>query len=359
MNAQHWIYERLPWLALMPELAAKIEQMIDEGYSAEEIKLEVRATPEWKARFPGMYDERGEMRFTSEREYLEYEDRINNVLKDFGMYDPAHDTPQNMSGFMELGVDANEIRDRLQVYRELERGTQSIRDAFYVYAGLDLSVDDLYRSVVDPNFRGELQTAYDQAVSTSTLDYDTYVTRTTEVALKRTAEMVERLVENGTLTNRQAASLLNVDPETARQVVGALVVRGVGQTGRYLTIDETLAAFHYAAVGSAALETGLELPTNERADELVKAGVDRAKALQAYSTFSNQRGLFAGMASRTGLASDFTQEDFELAAMIGKGRTVDLLTRMTQQETALGRGRSSFGVDLEGSRITQRGRRFD
>ena len=177
-----------------------IKRLAVEDATADQIVAEVRASDQYKKQFPGFSDLSGVRRFRDEAEYLRTRDDLRQVLKDFGVYDPATDSPMDYVAFFDAGIDANELTERFGVYRELERGSQELRDAFYVYGGLDVTVDDLFQAVVSPQFRQELQNEYDRSVAAQPLDYGTYIERAREVSTARVVETMERLRAVGPAT---------------------------------------------------------------------------------------------------------------------------------------------------------------
>lgn len=342
-----------PWaerLGLIDLIIGKVR----EDASDLEILAEIRSTPQWQRQFPAFYAEDGSKRFDTESQYMKYVDDLRNVMKDFGVYDPALEAPENYIGLMEEGVDPNEFRDRFSLYRQLEEGTKELRDAFYLYAGLDVTTDDMYRATVDPGFQQYMETEYDTQVAGSSLDYETYISRATDLAVRDLSKSVGAAVSAGIIPAGMLTSVINMSLDTARGWLDVLYTNG-GQD-RYLSFDELNQSFQYAVLASAASERGLGLPTVERLQEFVQAGVSRANANRAYSTFAKQQFGLAGMSARANLQQEIDQSLFEEAMLLSDARSQAVINKAFDQEVALGRAGGGFGQQLEGRRVTQVGR---
>jgi len=348
------ILNSFPWLQTMG-VANLVKKLIRDDLTVDEILSEVRQSTQYQRMFPGMVDVNGQRRFATEREYLDTVRDYRDVLIEFGSYDPAQDDPLNYTAFFDAQIDPNELKQRFAIYRELEAGSDELRDAFYVYAGMDVTVDDLYQASVSPEFREQLTTAYDTKVAGSSFDYQTYITRATERGLQRTAKVLQQMQRQGLVTGAAVSKLLNVDPTFAREVMGGLFSSDPADTGT-LGLEELLVSFDYAMLASAATESGLEMPTRERLAALRQAGVDRARAMRAYGQYSGSKEALRGMARRSG-AEDFTQQMFEEASLLGKGPALDVLNRAVSQEQSLGRSAGSFSTDLDQGRVAQSYRR--
>lgn len=336
-----------PWAERLGLLDLVISKIRDDA-SAEEILAEIRQTPEWRAQFPSFYAEDGSKRFATEAQYMAYVGDLRQVMIDYGVYDPTRESPLNYVGLIENGIDPNEFRDRMTTYRQLEQGTQELRDSFYVYAGMDVTTDDLYRMTVDPAFQTEVIDWYNVQVTQSPPDYETYITRTTEVALRHLAEGTQEAVDQGIIPNSMLEQLINIDPNVARGWLDVLQT----SSGRPLSFDELNRSFQYAMLGSAAAEQGLRLPDRDRVAEFVQAGVNRAAASRAYSAFAQQRFGLAGMAQRAGVQG-IDQSLFEEATLLADGRAQDVLRKAQGRERALGAGGGGFAQRMEGDRIVQ------
>lgn len=337
-------------------LTGMLDNLIRGGSSAEEAYANVVKSPQYQAQFAGMIDASGVRRFANERQYLDTINDYRDVLKEFGALDPGRDKNLDYVNLIEQGIDPNELRQRFTVYRELEAGSQEGRDAFYVYAGMKVSVDDLYRATVDPGYGQQLTSEYDRAVMASPFDYQTFITRATEVGLARAADTLRAMQQRGMVTGQVVSRLLTTDPGFARQVMGALFAGAPTENGTALGLNELLTSFDLAVLASAATEQGLELPTRERVTQLRQAGVTRARALQAYGGFARSQNVLQGAAQRANLGQDFSLQMWEEAVLLGKGQAVGDLSRITATESNFGRPEGSFVQAMEGTRVTQTGR---
>ena len=291
--------------------------------------------------------------FSNEREYLNRVEDYKTVLRSAGFYDPSTDDPQDYVGFIQGGIAPDELQQRVTTYRRLEEGSQEMRDQFYIYAGMDVSVDDLFEAVVNPNFGQSLVEEYEASVQGSNLDYETFITRATERNLENVATLLEGMVDEGLTTREAVSRVRGIDPSFAREIMGVIANSGDAA----LAYDELSYAFQYALIGSAASEQGLQAPDKEMVGRLQQAGVDRARARQAYGQFARNENAIQGMVQRAtqGEVQTFNQTDFEEAALLGQTDKVDLLQRAQGMEEAYSR-RGGFATQQEGKRFTQRGR---
>jgi hypothetical protein len=235
----------------------------------------------------------------------------------------------------------------------VERGSQELRDAFYVYAGLDVSVDDLYRAFTDQESRQQLIDAYNQGVIEEDLTWEVFVDRATKVGLDRLATTVRGLVESGVMTPTAAQQILGVRPQDAKNLTGALAFGSEG--GDIAGLEALVSGLEYAMLASAATEQGLQMPTRDRLEEFRQAGVRRADAIRAYGTYAARSRALSAAAERANLQA-LDQGMFEEAALLGRGEASAQLNEIIAAERALGQAGGGFGVQLEGERIVQRGR---
>lgn len=350
-----YLEANFPWLVELG-LMDLVTRLVIEDATPEQILIEVRNSAQYKQHFPGMFDESGQRRFNSEAEYLDTVRSYRQVLMEFGDYDPNNDTPLGYAAFMQQGIDPTELQKRYQIYREVQRTGQDAIDAFYVYAGLEVTIDDLYQAIVSPQFRNELTNTYDVAVAQQVFDYETWITRATEVGLRRTAELLRDMQDRGLLTGQVVNQVLSTDPNFARQMMGALFLGGQDATDTdTMGLDELMATFDYAMLASAATGAGLRMPSRERIMELRAAGLDRAAAIRSYGQFATSKERLAGMAQRIGRT--FTQDEYERAVFLGHGDALDTLQEATAAETALGNAAGGFQSQIDPSgRIVQTGR---
>lgn len=347
------ILAAFPWLA-SAGLFSLLDGLIVEGATPQEIVAQVRNSKQYATAFPGIVDAKtGVMRFTSEREYLDRIEDYRTVLRTWGRYDPANDNPFQYVDFIEQGIDPNTLNQRFEVYDQLEAGSEETRAAFYVYAGLNVTVDDLYQAVVSPQFRQELMDKYDQSVASQPLDYAVWIQRAAQFGMSELSKKLKGFQKAGLLTGQVVSSLLATNPEFAQQMMGALFTGGEAapSTGT-LALSDLMKAFEYAMIAGAASEVGLQMPTKERLEQFRQAGVQRRQALQVYGQFGSRSSFYKGAGARAGI--DFGQEAFEDALFLGRGTE---LAQLTSAEQALGRAGGGFALAQDRSgRVVQVGR---
>lgn len=351
-SARDEIRSLYPWIEQLGLLDLVGELILDDA-SAHQIVAEVRNTDQYRQSFPGMVGPDGKRRFATERAYLDQVEAYRDVLMEADWYDVATDSPQDYAAFMDAGIDPNELRERKNIYQVLEAGTSQLRDAFYVYAGMDVSVDDLFQAVVAPEFGEALAAEYNRTVAGSPLDYETYITRATERGLSNVSDLLTDLQSGNVVTSEAVAQIRAVDPSFAREIMGAIANTG----DRTLNLDELSYAFQYAMLGSAATEAGLQTPDRDMVEALRQAGVTKAQASRTYSEFATKRFGLQGMVARTGVEGDLGQESFARAELLDSGPGVDLLARAEALEDSLGRAGGGYGATREGDRVAQRSRR--
>lgn len=351
-NALEAVEGAMPWLAQMG-LTDQIKQWVIQGYTdPSALTALVRQTPQWQQMFPGIRRADGTMRY-DEATYQKYNDAYRDLLKSFGKPGVDYSTPDSLAAFHAQDITPDDLKTRLDTYDQIAKGSTDVKAAFYVYAGIPVSDDDLYRATVDPDYNQQLQTAYHQAVTLQPPDYGTFITRTTEFGLNQVAaKMTQAGVTSGAVN-----SLYALQPDAARQLMDQLYHGGNPQApaapgqagpgpsgmGRYLTLSELQHAFEAALIGGAATLNGLEMPNQERIAELRQAGVDRAKALEVFGDVGAHGSLYSGEGLRAGLGAldQSTQEDalFKL-----NGHAMDLLQRAQDFEKSLGERESNVDI---------------
>lgn len=354
-SVMDFVKANYPWLFSMG-LADQIKNWTIQGVSPEGIVAGVRSTPQYEVMFSGIRRTDGTMRM-NEAQYLQTRDNYFQVGREYGM---NWTSSQDVQRFFEQDVDPNELRDRMKTWDTIDKGSQDIKDAFYVYAGLKIGTDDLYAAIVDKDAYDALNARYTQALVSQPLDYTTWITRATQAGLNRVTGALQSLQAQGIDTADTVAALAKVDPNFARQMMDQLYHGGgnlqVATPSRYLSLSELLNSFDYAMIGGAAVMNGLTLPTQERVNALRQAGVDRAKALEAYGGFASQKELLAGMVQRANLGTGFSQSDFEKAVLLHSAPEQDLLNRAQSADKALSQssGWASFSMG-SGNRLRQQG----
>lgn len=355
-NAIDDLYGAYPWLARLG-IGTLLHQWVVEGYQGDALVGLVRQTQQYQGLFPGIKRNDGTLRM-NEASYLQTADQYRNVLRSFGAADYRYDSPFDLSVFFEADISPDELQQRYQIYDTVRRGgMDDVRDAFYIYAGKPMSDDDLYNYVVNPDARNSFDDEYNQRVAAQPLDYHTWITRATERGLQKVVTQLTNLQREGVVTGTAINQIRNLDPDFARQMMDLLYHGGnTGPDGGYLGVNELMNAFQFALIGGAAAEQGLSVPSIERVNAIRQAGVDRAKALEQYSSFAQQKNLLAGAVQRAG-GSQFGQSEFEQAVFLQSAPEQELLRRAQAQEEALGKRSGAASFSQAGARLTQSGLR--
>ena len=302
----------------------------------------LRGTQQYKDRFWAIRRPDGTLRY-SENQYLQVEDQIRQVLTRFGDDQYDYSNPADVGRLMEITDDPREWEQRFQRYRDLEDSSQSVRDAFYMYTGTAPSVDDLYRAIIDPNAADALVAQFNSSI-TSGIDYETWISRATEVGLRRVTEQLQAMAQSGATTMETLEAVRSIDPEFARQMVTTIDASAEGA----MQWDELVSGFELAMIAGAAGEEGFQLPSLERAQLFRNAGVDRSRALQAYSKIRQGEARNRAALQRAGFDADL--KFLEDAQLLGRGEAVARLENALSQEAAKGfaGGSARLGVDDEG-----------
>ena len=363
-TAQEWALKHFPWAKDL-NLGAMITEAVTEGIDTDVLIAQVRDTPQYLATFPGITDEQGRMRFTDEQSYVDQVREYRNVLIDAGsiggkeIFNSATENPVDYATLMERGISTTELQSRLDTYRDLVNNSAHVRATFKTYANMDVSIDDLYQAVVDPEASRTLIGQYNQNLLDAEFDYSTWVANATDAALEATAETLNTLQAQGALPEGALARINALSTEQAQGLVEALYL-GDPDGDSLLELDELIEAFQFALVGGAAAEQGLVVPSMERVGEFRQAGIDRAKALKGYGSFVNQGSMIESMIRRTNVqgegAATFGQEEFENAVFLSQAPETDLLTRARQGELARARTPGGFATTSRGARLAQPGR---
>lgn len=345
---------QFPWLEQVGLDPRWFQEAAADSSGPDELLVKMRQTTQFKSRFAGLYRSDGSMRMT-EAQYLAREGDYRNLLSQYG-YDPnQYSTPASLVGFFDSEMDPNEFQSRLQTYADVQRSSQAKKDAFYVYAGIQLSDDDLYQAIVDPAFSQHLTNEYNRKTAAGQFDYATWITRATEVGLQRVADVLTSASKNGLVTGAAVQAVLGVDTNFARTIMDAIYTGGSGNVGtKNLSLEDLLASFEYAAYGAAASEAGLTLPTKERIAEIRQAGIERKSAADAYMAFGQNRERFSAAVQRAGY-DEFTQDEFERAQFLGNAGLATQLQDGLAREEAAGKGAGEFRFSEDEGRLVQRG----
>jgi hypothetical protein len=356
MSAIDDLNAAFPWLARLG-LTAQLQQWAVEGYSGEALLGLVRQTEQYQELFPAIKRDDGTLRM-NEAQYLQRSDEYRQVLRSYGSPEYRYDSPWDVAAFFEQDVSPDELDKRYQVYDYVTKGgADAVRDSFYVYAGMNMSDDDLYTYVVNGQARQQFDDEYNQRVASQPLDYQTWVTRAAELGLSKVMKRLQDLQGEGIVTGTAINQVSKLDPEFARSMMDVLYTGGdtTGSSG-FLGLNELMNAFEYALIGGAAVDQGLNMPSIDRVRAIRNAGIDRAKALESYSSFAQDKNRIAGMVQRAG-GGGFGQAEFEEAVFLQSAEESELLRRAQRQEEALGRGGGGAGFSQQGARLTQRGLR--
>jgi hypothetical protein len=333
-----------PWLAQLGLGVDWFRELAAIATSPDMVLAKLRETRQYRSRFAGIFRADGTLRM-NERQYLDTESNYRQLLTQFGFgdrYDMRN--PLSLIGFFEAEIDPNELRDRLQVYKGLEEGSQFTRDAFYVYAGLDVSVDDLFMAVVDPAAAQRLRTEYNSRIASQRFDYETFITRATELGLKRVAQDLQEMQARGAVTGQVVQRILNTAPEFARQIMDAIYTGGSVGGAQPLSLQDLISSFEHAALGAAASQVGLELPSLERVQQIREAGIQRTQALRGYQEFAKEQGSFTSALQRI-RGDKFGQDDFEKGAFLGDPVAARNMAQAMAGERAAGLGSGTFRFD--------------
>lgn len=336
-----------PWMDELGLDVAFFQNLVAESASPEEMVIRIRQEPNYRKRFPGLWRPDGSIRMT-EAEYLQTEKSYRQLLRQSGIDENLYKNPSDLQGLFESEQDPNELARRLEVYRNVRDAGQGVRDAFFAYAGIDLTVDDLFEAVVDKDVGARLAGEYNEKVQAG-FDYTTFMDRVTTLAQRRASDLVSRT--DNVLTIRDVPS----DPGLSRQILDLLYTSGEGVASNPLSLEELLASYEEALLGAAAQGAGLGIPTKERIAQIRAAGIDRARAQQAYLEFGRQAGTLSGASQRAGMGA-IDRSRFEDAAFLGDGSASRALDTAQAIERAAGRSGGSFRfAESPGGGLIQRG----
>jgi hypothetical protein len=348
-----------PWMRDLGLSATWLQTAIAEsGSNASELAARIRGTTQYKRRFQGMYRTDGTQRWT-EAQHIQREDGIRNLLRQYGInVQQEYSTRESLIGFHESEQSLDEVRDRLEVWNFVKTSGQTVKDAFYVYAGLKLQDDDLFEALVDGAREQELFRSYNRGRAQLAPDYASFITRATEVGNQRVANELTNLQKRGVLTGQAVQRILSIDPNFARQMMDAIYTGGdpTPGTAGALDLQHLLSSYEFASIGAAAAEAGLALPTRERLAEIRAAGVDRARAMEGYRNFGRDRSRLASAIQRA-RGVDFGQTQFEQAEFLGNATQARNLQSGIGYMEARGKTEGSFRFTEERGRLVQTGLR--
>lgn len=342
---------QFPWITQLGFDPTWVQSLVASAAGAAEIVESIRNTPQYKTRFPGLFRDNGEQRM-SEAEYFARENDYRTLMHQYGL--EVTGAPTELAGWFNGDVDPNELKDRLDIFQGVKQSSQPVKDAFYVYAGMNLSDDDLYRAAIDPTYHTDLSDYYQRMTVQSPIDYATFIQRATELSLNAVVTKLSQLQSQGVLSYNATAKIREIDPAFARSVMDQLYTGGhPGQPT--LGLQELLQSFQFAAIGGAAQEAGLEMPTLDRLQEIRQAGVDQAKAIQTYVQYGPNASIYNAAVQRA-RGVTFKQSDLENAAFFGNARSQLELQSGLKSEEAAGKSGGTFRFDTNaGGGFVQRG----
>ncbi len=332
-----------------------LQNALAESASPRELYDRITQLPQYKQRFQGARRIDGTVRWT-EAEHIRRENDIRGLMRQYGVDPREYSTPASMIGFHESEQSLDEIRDRFEIWDYVKTGGQTIKETFYAYAGLKITDDDLFESVVDGAREQQLFTQYNANRAAMAFDYAGWITRATQVANQRVATELQRLQKTGALTGQAVQRVLSVDPAFGRQIMDVLYNNG-GEGGGIagsVNLQQLLFAYESAAIGAAAREAGLELPTKERLQEIKAAGVQREAAMKAYSEYGRDQNRLAAAVQRA-RGVGFSQGQFEAAEFLGSAQESRNLAAGVSYMAGAGRSQGGFRFTENQGRITQLG----
>ncbi len=342
-----------PWMKDVGITPQWIQNVAATSASATEVLAQIRNSAGYARRFPAIRRDDGSLRMT-EQQYIQTETSYRSLLRQYD-FDVNKDfnTPQSLAAWMKGDIAPDELQDRLSIYKTLKEGSKAQRDAFYIYTGQHVSVDDLYRAVLDPTARQEVYSKYQAGVNAVGSDYSGFITRAAQVAKETISESAQSAVASGQITAEQAAQIRNLDANHVRNFLDVMYTAQDGSSAT-LSIQELMSAFEYAMIGSAAQAAGLGLPTKERLAQIKAAGVDRAKQIEGYQKFGANASIYNAAVMRA-RGRTFSTADFEASQFFGDAQQTRDLAAGLAQEDAAGKQQGTFRFDENNGRLVQRG----
>ena len=330
-----------PWLTQIGFSIQDLRDLaVEAAGNANLIVSQIRQSEQYRTRFPAIRRSDGSLRM-NEGQYLQMETDFRRLLRQAGVPEENYSRPQDLVAIFESEQDTEEFAQRLDIYAQVRDAGDPIRDAFYVYAGIDLTVDDLFEAIVDENVGRNLQANYLERTRMG-LDYETFINRTTEVALDR-------------LSNLGVTDIPAGSAERIRTTLDVLY-SNAGDDGAVLSLEELVSSFEASVLASEATSVGLELPDLERVKEFRAAGVQRAQAKEAYRFYSLQGRALSANAQRAGRGA-IDQSRFEDATFLGDASASRALQTSLAYAESVGQAGGGFRFGMEGDDIVQAGLR--
>jgi len=132
------------------------------GVPLSQIMLDIRKTPAYTQRFPGMAELAKTGRAISEQQYMNQEDAYRQVLHSYGLPRNFYDKPDDFAKFMVGDVSPSELNDRVKQYTSVVMGdTETLHQLTSLYGKVGHSNNpqgDLLAHYLDPNTAAPLLT---------------------------------------------------------------------------------------------------------------------------------------------------------------------------------------------------------
>lgn len=356
------IVNEFPWLRDTPGLVTSIQTWMEDGMEGEQILYRLRQSRVYRQQlFPGMFDDDNRMRFDSEASYIQTMNDYGRIMRNYNPDGASrYEDFRDFQGLLQMNVSPAELEDRYKIWHQVQNSSQPVKDAYYIYAGLELADEQIYAAIVDPSAYRQLKRQYDARVANLTSTQQVF-DRMQERTAANLGSLVSDMEETGVITQAEADQMLrHITPNRVGRWINAMLNEAQARAGgdrEYMGLADLQQAMNYALIGSAATQAGFELPEENRIAALVDAGVDRAKALETYGLMARQGGFMAGAMQRAHLGRGTTEEMEEgLFGVSGAAAArVDWAMR-TEEARAAERGGPGFGQTRQGQ-IVQSGLR--
>lgn len=134
----------------LSSLASTVWQWYLGGRSIDQIMLDLRSTPEYRARFPAMDALSKAGHAITETDYVNYEKAIASLNQAAGLPQGMYDTPDEIAKLLTNNVSASEYQSRVQAYETMKyQSDPSVRQALQDYYGM--SPGQLTAFFIDPD----------------------------------------------------------------------------------------------------------------------------------------------------------------------------------------------------------------
>jgi hypothetical protein len=334
-NALSYIRGLYPWLATLGVTDADLLRITSLDLPPAGIVAEIRNLPAYLEATRGLRNPDGSMR-ADEATYFREREAVRLTLQTYGRQGYEYDAPEDFESiFDSMGISdaASQLEQRFQAWDNVMRGGEDLREAAYVYAGIQMTDGDLYEIMVNPTRNQQFVDEYNAAAAAMPLDYDAWLGRATQAGLDRVVRRLEDLRGTGAVTDQAINQVRDLDPQFAAQMISSLY--NGGENARFLSLPELMRTVEYAMIGSAATASGFELPDAERVEQFRQAGIDRQRALEGYEVMATQGNRLNSAAMRANIGT-FNQTDLENAIFLRQGQTSGLMQRAEAFDEALG-----------------------